>query len=682
MSDYISNSNQSRILEQLADQDDIMQLRNFPEYGAQEADETQESPSFCELVLQKQFDQFQYTHPNDTVDLKYSAAENFLSRGESLGVVFAMAIGHGSFSRLTTKKPFTETKQKKHTQVFKPPNSILAKEVIRRGHFLFHGEYEKAEDNPLYNKNSKQVRMPKPSGWSREDLMDFLEQKTIKLHEKDIAFIHSEIYLYGQFLTRELDSNKLKPDTTAWDNGSWEGIVPNVRLIEIALSDEFRMDFVHRNDGQSRQQLDARGTESQTVSFWEKVRRKFNDRTVMVTSCPLHANWGREIFLEIHDCNWKEMDALGIKPIPDETSCKLHYTSLNNKLGSIYKNWKASGNGDHQVAADTSLEEAEVGTLNLENLPTQGGDRIEFLGNYNICVMYLWFSLIKAGAFLYSQTEFPSAFQADDDYAPKITKGGRASLSVGSSSGASMSSKSSSTRNKKGAAVKEESEIEVFTRQIDRLNNSMLLDSRLDRLIAAKNRLTDQLKDLKIEIHSLIDKKYKADLEYETEQIEHLKAIKKKYRDLWQERYAEAEQLAKLKEKQIEEFESKEKIIEKKLYEIKDKTPKRSGNSSKHGNRRVVVPSSIYITDDTPEERRVAGLINFDTPAAATTPTASSTQVNNMLNDLNNKRKRSEEKEETRESLDLLAQETPKIFSAYNEEDDDDSDEELFKKVL
>jgi hypothetical protein len=32
-----------------------------------------------------------------------------------LGVVFAMAIGHGSFSRLTTKKPFTETKQKKNT---------------------------------------------------------------------------------------------------------------------------------------------------------------------------------------------------------------------------------------------------------------------------------------------------------------------------------------------------------------------------------------------------------------------------------------------------------------------------------------------------------------------------------------------------------------------------------------
>jgi hypothetical protein len=301
-----------------------------------------------------------------------------------------------------------------------------------------------------------------------------------------------------------LDSNKLKPDSTAWDNGSWEGIVPNIRLVEIVLSDEFHLDFVHRNDAQSRQQLDARGTESQTISFWEKVCRKFNDRSVIITSCPLDASWGREIFLEIHDCNWKELDALGIEPIPDENSCKKHYTSLNNKLGAIYKNWHASGNGDNQVAAG-SLEEAEYGTVNLETLPTQGGDRIDFLGNYNICVMYLWFSLIKAGAFLYSQTEFPTAFQADDGIAPKITKRGRDDTSIGSSS-RSTSSRSSSTRNKKVAAVKVESEIEVFTRQIDRLNSSMLLDSRLDRLVAKKNDLNAQLNELRKEIDTLFNK--------------------------------------------------------------------------------------------------------------------------------------------------------------------------------
>jgi hypothetical protein len=41
-------------------------------------------------------------------------------------------------------------------------------------------------------------------------------------------------------------------------------------------------------------------------------------------------------------------------------------------LGTIYKHWKASGNGDDQVAA--SLEEAEYGQINLDLLPTQGGN--------------------------------------------------------------------------------------------------------------------------------------------------------------------------------------------------------------------------------------------------------------------------------------------------------------------
>jgi hypothetical protein len=152
-----------------------------------------------------------------------------------------MAIG----LRLTTKTPFTETKQRKYSKVFKPPNAVLAKEVLHHGHFLYHGKFKKAEDNPLVNKKSKQICMLKPSGWSREDLVEFLKNKTIKLQQTDVTFIHSQIYLYSQFLTRELDSNKLKPDSTAWDNGSWEGIVLNVHLIEIVLSDEFCFNSIH-----------------------------------------------------------------------------------------------------------------------------------------------------------------------------------------------------------------------------------------------------------------------------------------------------------------------------------------------------------------------------------------------------------------------------------------------------
>jgi hypothetical protein len=452
MSDYIPD--QQKIIEQIADEENIYFLRA-------ESAGADETPSFCELVSQGQYDRFIYTHLKDTSNMKYSAAANFLFREKSLSVVFAMAIGHENFRQLLKHDVFNKTKQKKYTAVFSPSNSILAAEVVRRGHFLFHGDFPKLEDNPLYNPNSKQIRMPKPSGWSREDLMNFLEKKTIKLESMDVAFIHSQIYLYSLFLSRELSTQKLKPDLTSWDRGSWEGIVPNVRLIEIALSDELREDFINRNAAVSRQQLDARGTESQPISFWEKVRRRFNDRNYKINSCPLDSNWGREIFVDIHDCNWAELDALNIQPIADENTCKLHYMNLNNKLGQVYKNWKASGNGDQQISG--SLEESEYGEVNLEMLPTQGGDRIDFLGNFNICVMYLWFTLIKAGAFLYSQTEFPAAFQADDENAPEIEIGGGSSIEGTVSK--SASSQSSNTRNKKMAAPRAVSEIEEFSKK-------------------------------------------------------------------------------------------------------------------------------------------------------------------------------------------------------------------------
>jgi len=83
------------------------------------------------------------------------------------------------------------------------------------------------------------------------------------------------------------------------------------------------------------------------------------------------------------------LTTVGIKPIPDEKACKLHYSNLNNALGAIHRKWKNSGNGDEQV--DGALEESESGRTNLDKLPTQGGDRLDFLGNFNISVMYLWY---------------------------------------------------------------------------------------------------------------------------------------------------------------------------------------------------------------------------------------------------------------------------------------------------
>jgi hypothetical protein len=56
MSDYISNSNQSQIFEQLADQDNISLLRNAESAGGAQEETQGETPSFCELVSQKKYD--------------------------------------------------------------------------------------------------------------------------------------------------------------------------------------------------------------------------------------------------------------------------------------------------------------------------------------------------------------------------------------------------------------------------------------------------------------------------------------------------------------------------------------------------------------------------------------------------------------------------------------------------
>ena len=95
MSDYIPD--QQKILEQIADEENISFLRA-------ESAGADETPSFCELVSQGQYDRFIYAHPKDTHDMKYSAAANFLLREKSLSVVFAMAIGHGNFRQLLEQK--------------------------------------------------------------------------------------------------------------------------------------------------------------------------------------------------------------------------------------------------------------------------------------------------------------------------------------------------------------------------------------------------------------------------------------------------------------------------------------------------------------------------------------------------------------------------------------------------
>jgi hypothetical protein len=211
--------------------------------------------------------------------------------------------------------------------------------------------------HPLWSEKFRQIRCPQPSAWSVARLTAWLKKNIIILKAHDISFMTEVVKSYGDLINRETKAANLKPESTSWDRSGWEGILPNVRLIETILLDELRTDFVHRNAGESRTDVDARNSEHQTPSFFEKVRIKFNDRMYKVTSCPLNAMWG-----DSYDCNWEQLDCLKIDPIPDEKTCKLRFMKLNNALGTVYQRWKTSGNGEDQV----NLEEMDESQINLD----------------------------------------------------------------------------------------------------------------------------------------------------------------------------------------------------------------------------------------------------------------------------------------------------------------------------
>jgi predicted nucleic acid-binding Zn-ribbon protein len=204
------------------------------------------------------------------------------------------------------------------------------------------------------------------------------------------------------------------------------------------------------------------------------------------------------------------------------------------------------------------------------------------------------------------------------------------------------------------------SEMESFSRKIDRLNDTIILNIRVDHLDENRRELQADLKDLYKEKNNLIEKMGGAKLDVLREKNAPEKAILQKLVDFYKEQLEELDKNYKMKTKELEEVKEKKKIIENKIYTIEEKTPQRSGNSTKTASRGPP-PSSVLVAS--------GGTNNLETP------TISSTQLEVYIEDCNKKRQRLEEKSnEVTESVDLLAQQS--------ESDDDDEDDELFKKIF
>ena len=177
------------------------------------------------------------------------------------------------------------------------------------------------------------------------------------------------------------DDTKVKSTQTIWSVKGWaQGLVPNLRVIEIVLAEHTLEAFIGHDNALSRQQLDEIHSENSSVDFWEGVMINFNDPSKKYESAVLSPGWVG---------NWDNLHVLGISSIDEPRKAKQYFTNLNNSLGNVYQSWNASGSGDGMKQKGMETGEQEVG---LENLPTQSGDRLDFLRGANPCVMYLWLS--------------------------------------------------------------------------------------------------------------------------------------------------------------------------------------------------------------------------------------------------------------------------------------------------
>ena len=108
-------------------------------------------------------------------------------------------------------------------------------------------------------------------------------------------------------------------------------------------------------------------------------------------SAVISPGWGGRWFQQSHPLNWENLHVLGISSIDEPKKVKHYFTTLNHSLGNVYPGQKGMETGEQEV--------------DLEHLPTQGGDHLDFLRGSNPCMMYLWYKLLRHGLFQTSAAE-------------------------------------------------------------------------------------------------------------------------------------------------------------------------------------------------------------------------------------------------------------------------------------
>jgi hypothetical protein len=138
------------------------------------------------------------------------------------------------------------------TTEMRPVNSEFAKEIIRRSTVL--------RIHPT----------PRPSNWPKSLKIEWLQTHPVQ-DSIDVSFLRGEVLRLKEILERSLVEERQQREMLGLDGigvsrgGNWRGLVPHLRLILTLTQDNIKYAFLRRADAQSRQELDARNSESRYV---------------------------------------------------------------------------------------------------------------------------------------------------------------------------------------------------------------------------------------------------------------------------------------------------------------------------------------------------------------------------------------------------------------------------------
>ena len=140
----------------------------------------------------------------------------------------------------------------------RPRNTEYTHEILRRAN--------------LYNI----VPMPRPSNWTRTQIMEWFERYPVK-EEEDIHFLQNEVLRLQEVVARVHEQNRRRHGsntpvygrrggasgaTSGAGGRKWRGVVPYLRIIMCLAEDNVKCLYLTRANARSRHELDARNSDT------------------------------------------------------------------------------------------------------------------------------------------------------------------------------------------------------------------------------------------------------------------------------------------------------------------------------------------------------------------------------------------------------------------------------------